>query len=269
MANKADRASRSTSLSSDAEDPFLRISVAVVALALAAIPLVYWTLPHLRVQHSQGHRLPPGRRCSLSARLRMAGRRPEDVPNRTPTHPDPCAPRVALRGLPPLAVPACLAAGPPPALRGSRRYHRLRRLLLARDRLPRSAPARVGLGRIGFRRRGRRCRLAPIPGSVHFPGLAPTAGRVASTLGNPVYLGSLEAVALCLTLGLVVESRQTWQRVAAVALLAVPGGRTGGERFGGSGRRGARRRVDTARPARPGLQGSAAAAVAPHPRRIS
>lgn len=36
-------ARRATSLSSDAEDLFLRISVAVVAVALAAILLVYWT----------------------------------------------------------------------------------------------------------------------------------------------------------------------------------------------------------------------------------
>lgn len=43
MANKADRARRSTSISPDAEDRFLRIAVAAVALALAAIPLVYWT----------------------------------------------------------------------------------------------------------------------------------------------------------------------------------------------------------------------------------
>lgn len=57
-------------------------------------------------------------------------------------------------------------------------------------------------------------------GLVHFTGLASTAGRASSTLGNPVYLGSLEAVVLCLTLGLVFESRQARQRLAAVALLA-------------------------------------------------
>jgi len=40
MANKADRARLSTSISAKAEDTFLRISVAIVALALAAMGML-------------------------------------------------------------------------------------------------------------------------------------------------------------------------------------------------------------------------------------
>jgi hypothetical protein len=58
MANKADRARRSTSLSPKAEGPFLRISVAVVAVALAAMGMLESTA--VRVSSTLGNPIDDG-----------------------------------------------------------------------------------------------------------------------------------------------------------------------------------------------------------------
>jgi O-antigen ligase len=220
MANKADRARRSTSISPRAEDPFLRISVAVVAVALSVIPLVYLTsLTYgFSIPKVTAFRLAVAALCLLGFVWLAGGQKTFRIET-------PHVLTLAYLGW--LLVASLLSPWPLASLLGlPQRFEGLLGITgyvvffwLAtafHDRHLRvvvwaaSASAAVA-GAVA---------LLQSQGLVHFPGLESTAGRVSSTLGNPVYLGSLEAVALCLTLGLVVESRQTWQRVAAVALVA-------------------------------------------------
>ena len=219
MANQADSASRPTALSPDVEDPFLRISFAVVALALAAIPLVYWTsltygfsVPKVTV-----FRLAVAALCLLGFVWLAGGHKTFRIE----------APHIlvlALLGW--LFVASLLSPYPLASLLG----------------LPQRFEGLVGItGYVVFfwlatALRDQHLRVlvwvasasAAVAGAVallqsrgvHVPGLAPAGDRVASTLGNADYLGSLEAVAMCLTLGLVVLSRQWWRRLTAVALFA-------------------------------------------------
>jgi O-antigen ligase/Flp pilus assembly protein TadD len=220
MAGKADRARRSISISPRAEDPFLRISVGIVALALAVIPLVYWTsltygfsIPKVTV-----FRVAVAALCLLGFVWLAGGQKTFRI---EPPH------VLALAFLGWLFATSLLSSQPLASLLGlPQRFEGLigitgyvvffwlatafqdRHLRLVVWAASASAAAAGAIA------------LLQSQGLVHFPGLESTAGRVSSTLGNAVYLGSLEAVTLCLTLGLVVESRQAWQRVAAVALLA-------------------------------------------------